>query len=190
MNIRYSRSTCYWQTARCLSGRFIIAGYFNQANLKVVFPKFYDHVSQKDESHSIMFTVRSTLPHLVWDDHISLFLIPSYRPFINFVSFTQLLVCVFPNNKTWMTKKVQLLLKVHKKALHSCDELYSLASSNLIQSIRGAKASYKQRIDNNFDKSDPQSSTCHGEGRPETLKTTFPAIATAMHTINRVIQTF
>ena len=54
---------------------------------------------------------------------------------------------MFPNNKPWMTKDVQLLLKACNTAFQSDDtQNYSDAKGKQKKGIRCAKAAYKQRI--------------------------------------------
>lgn len=62
---------------------------------------------------------------------------------------------VFPNNKPWMTKDVQLLLKARNTAFRSGDpQQYSSARANLKKDIKDAKAAYKRKIEDHFDNSD------------------------------------
>ncbi len=72
-------------------GIFIIAGYFNQANLKTVLPKFHQHITCPTRGHDVLDHVYSnikdgykvtTLPYLGQSDHLSLFLTPAYTPLI------------------------------------------------------------------------------------------------------------
>ncbi len=70
-------------------GFFIIAGDFNHANLKTVLPKFYQHVNFATRGNNTLDLVYTTVknaykavprPHLGYSDHISVMLIPAYRP--------------------------------------------------------------------------------------------------------------
>ena len=46
-------------------------------------------------------------------------------------------ICLFPNNKLWMTKDVQLLLKAHNPAFRSGEtQQYSMARVKLKKDIR------------------------------------------------------
>lgn len=67
----------------------MIAGFFNHADLRAVFPKFHQHIKcatrgakTLDKTYSnIKHGYRATqLPHLGSSDHISLLLIPAYKP--------------------------------------------------------------------------------------------------------------
>ena len=67
----------------------VIAGDFNHADLKVVLPKFYQHIkcatrgeNTLDKAYSnIKHGYRATqLPHLGLSDHMSLLLLPAYTP--------------------------------------------------------------------------------------------------------------
>lgn len=86
-------------------GVFIIAGDFNQANMKTVLPKLYQHVhcptrgkNTLDHVYSnIKHGYRATpLPHLGQSDHIYLFLTPAYRSLVNTVKPTVRELQVWP----------------------------------------------------------------------------------------------
>lgn len=58
---------------------------------------------------------------------------------------------VYSNQKPWMTKEVQVLLKQRDAAFRSGDGVqYSAARSELKRGIREAKAAYKRRIEDHF----------------------------------------
>lgn len=70
-------------------GVHIIAGDFNQANLKSVLPKFYQHVKRSTRGENILDHVHTNikhayraipLPHLGQLDHLSLPLTAAYTP--------------------------------------------------------------------------------------------------------------
>ncbi|KAK3525553.1 hypothetical protein QTP86_034852, partial [Hemibagrus guttatus] len=72
-------------------GLFIIAGDFNHANLKSVPPKFHQHVDSATRGVNTMDLVYTNIPgaycaeprpHLGYSDHISVMLIPAYRPLV------------------------------------------------------------------------------------------------------------
>ncbi len=72
-------------------GFFIIAGDFNHANLKIVLPKFYQHVNFATRGNNTLDFVYTTVknaykaeprPHLGYSDHISVMLTPAYRPLL------------------------------------------------------------------------------------------------------------
>lgn len=72
-------------------GIYTIAGDFNQANLKTVLPKFFQHVTCATRGKNILDHVYSNIkggykvtthPHLGQSDHLSIFLSPAYRPLI------------------------------------------------------------------------------------------------------------
>ncbi len=72
-------------------GFFIIAGDFNHANLKTVLPKFYQHMNFATRGNNTLDFVYTTeknvyktvpRPHLGHSDHISVMLIPAYRPLL------------------------------------------------------------------------------------------------------------
>jgi len=55
---------------------------------------------------------------------------------------------VYPNQKPWMTREVQQLVKERNIAFRSRDRaLYSTARSNLKRGIREAKSNYRRRIE-------------------------------------------
>ncbi len=67
----------------------IVAGDFNQADLKRVLPKFHQHIKCATRGENILDKVYSNvkkgyrsipLPHLGQSDHFSVFLIPAYTP--------------------------------------------------------------------------------------------------------------
>ncbi|KAK0137703.1 hypothetical protein N1851_026097 [Merluccius polli] len=70
-------------------GVYIIAGDFNKANLKTVFPKFYQHVKCSTRGKNTLDHVYTNikhayraipLPHLGQSDHLSLMLSPAFTP--------------------------------------------------------------------------------------------------------------
>ena len=64
---------------------------------------------------------------------------------------------VFPNQKPWMTKQVQVLLKQRNTAFRAGDEaLYSAAISNLKRGIREAKTAYKRKIEEHLNSNNPR----------------------------------
>ncbi|KAK3573704.1 hypothetical protein QTP86_032060, partial [Hemibagrus guttatus] len=72
-------------------GLFIITGDFNHANLKSVLPKFHQHVDFATRGTNTLDLVYTNIPgmyrveprpHLGYSDHISVMLIPAYRPLI------------------------------------------------------------------------------------------------------------
>ncbi|KAF0045991.1 hypothetical protein F2P81_002520 [Scophthalmus maximus] len=66
-------------------------------------------------------------------------------------------VKLFSNQKPWMNKEVRLLLKARDTALRSGDrEAYSSARSDLRKGISRAKLTYKKRIEEHFNSSDPR----------------------------------
>ncbi len=90
-------------------GFFIIAGDFNQANLKTVLPKFYQHVNFATRGNNTLDFVYTTVKnahkaeprrHLGYSDHISVMLIPGYRPLLKLAKLVQKQIMVWPNNAT------------------------------------------------------------------------------------------
>jgi len=64
---------------------------------------------------------------------------------------------IFPNQKPWMNREVRLLLKARDAAFRSGDrEAYSSVRANLRKGIFQAKLAHKQRIEDNFNSSDPR----------------------------------
>ncbi|KAK3530795.1 hypothetical protein QTP70_002825 [Hemibagrus guttatus] len=72
-------------------GLFIIAGDFNHANLKSVLPKFHQYVDFATRGVNALGLVYTNIPgayrvearpHLGYSDHISVMLIPAYRPLV------------------------------------------------------------------------------------------------------------
>ncbi|KAK3509193.1 hypothetical protein QTP70_022967 [Hemibagrus guttatus] len=70
---------------------FIIAGDFNHANLKSVLPKFHQYVDFATRGVNALDLVYANIPgayraephpHLGYSDHISVLLIPAYRPLV------------------------------------------------------------------------------------------------------------
>ncbi len=88
---------------------FIIAGDFNHANLKTVLPKFYQHVNFATRGNNMLDFVYTTVknaykavprPHLGYSDHISVMLIPAYRPLLKLAKPVQKLITIWPENAT------------------------------------------------------------------------------------------
>ncbi len=88
---------------------FIIAGDFNHANLKTVLPKFYQHVNFATRGNNTLDFVYTTVknaykvvprPHLGYSDHISVMLIPAYRPLLKLAKPVQKLITIWPENAT------------------------------------------------------------------------------------------
>ncbi len=84
---------------------FIIAGDFNHANLKTVLPKFYQQVNFPTRGNNTLDFVYTTVkraykaeprPHLGYSDHISVILIPAYRPLIKLAKPVQKQIIVWP----------------------------------------------------------------------------------------------
>ncbi|KAJ8393730.1 hypothetical protein AAFF_G00057830 [Aldrovandia affinis] len=58
---------------------------------------------------------------------------------------------VYPNQKPWMTKEVQSLLRIRNTTFRSGDGAqYSAARANLKRGIRKAKTAYKKEIEDHF----------------------------------------
>ncbi len=90
-------------------GFFIIAGDFNHANLKTVLPKFYQHVhfaTRGNNTLNFVYTTEKNAykavphPHLGYSDHISVMLIPAYRPLLKLAKPVQKLITIWPENAT------------------------------------------------------------------------------------------
>ena len=61
-------------------------------------------------------------------------------------------ICVYPNQKPWMTREVQQLLKESNTTFRSGDgALYSAARSSLKRGIWRAKSDYRRRIEDHLD---------------------------------------
>ena len=66
-------------------------------------------------------------------------------------------ICVFPNQKPWMTSQVRTLLKVRNAAFRSGDrEQYSAARADLRRGIKKAKADYRRRIEDHLSENNPR----------------------------------
>ncbi|KAK3570548.1 hypothetical protein QTP86_022084 [Hemibagrus guttatus] len=72
-------------------GLFIIAGDVNHANLKSVLPKFHQYVDFATRGVKVLDLVYTNIPgvycaepapHLGYSDHISVLLVPAYRPLV------------------------------------------------------------------------------------------------------------
>ncbi len=72
----------------------ILAGDFNHADLKSVFPKIYQHVDFPTRGKNTLDFVYTTqrgaykalpLPHLGASDHITVMLMPAYRPLVKVI---------------------------------------------------------------------------------------------------------
>ncbi|KAK3569956.1 hypothetical protein QTP86_007786, partial [Hemibagrus guttatus] len=74
-----------------LDGLFIIAGDFNHVNLKSVLPKFHQHVDFATRGTNTLDLIYTNIPstyraephsHFGYSDHVSVMLIPAYRPLV------------------------------------------------------------------------------------------------------------
>ena len=199
-------------------GVHIIAGDFNQANLKSVLPKFYQHVKCPTRGKNTLDHVYTNikhayraipLPHLGQSDHLSLLLTPAYTPLrrsaplqtktittwpqdalsqlqdcflhtewdvfkhqdlavhtesvLSYIKYcvgnvtVDKRICVFPNQKPWMTSQVRTLLKVRNAAFRSGDrEQYSAARADLRRGIKKAKADYRRKIEDHLSENNPR----------------------------------
>ncbi|KAI4893321.1 hypothetical protein NFI96_028477 [Prochilodus magdalenae] len=72
-------------------GLFIVAGDFNHMNLQPVLPKFHQHVNFATRGANALDLVYTNIPstyraeprpYLEYSDHISVMLIPAYRPLV------------------------------------------------------------------------------------------------------------
>ncbi|KAL0174662.1 hypothetical protein M9458_030630, partial [Cirrhinus mrigala] len=90
-------------------GFFIIAGDFNHANLKSVLPKFYQHVNfatRGNNTPDLVYTTEKNAykaephPHLGYSDHISVMLMPAYRPLLKLTKPVQKQITVWPDDAT------------------------------------------------------------------------------------------
>ncbi|KAK3570813.1 hypothetical protein QTP86_027627, partial [Hemibagrus guttatus] len=86
-------------------GLFIIAGDFNHANLKSVLPKFHQHVDFATRGVNALDLVYTNIPflyhaeprpHLGYSEHISVMLIPAYRPLVRCSKLVLKLVKTWP----------------------------------------------------------------------------------------------
>uniref|UniRef100_A0A9J8A6D7 Reverse transcriptase domain-containing protein n=1 Tax=Cyprinus carpio carpio TaxID=630221 RepID=A0A9J8A6D7_CYPCA len=83
----------------------IIAGDFNHADLKSVFPKIHQHINFPTRGNNILDFVYTTqrgaykalpLPHLGASDHITVMLMPAYRPLVKVAKPVQKQIQVWP----------------------------------------------------------------------------------------------
>lgn len=88
MNVLY-RSISDLQDSH-LEGVFIVAGYFNQANMGTVLPHFHKYVdfarglNRLDLGYTNIQKASKAVPrpHIGYSDHLSVMLIPAYRPML------------------------------------------------------------------------------------------------------------
>ncbi len=78
-------------------------------DLKTVLPKFYQHVNFATRGKNTLDFVYTTVknaykavprPHLGYSDHISVMLIPAYRPLLKLAKPVQKLITIWPENAT------------------------------------------------------------------------------------------
>ncbi len=102
-------STISEQQTNNPDGFFIIAGDFNHANLETVLPKFYQHVNFATRGNNTLNFVYTTeknaykavpRPHLGHSDHISVMLIPAYKPLLKLAKPVQKQITVWPDDAT------------------------------------------------------------------------------------------
>lgn len=86
-------------------GLFIVAGDFNHVNLKTVLPKFHQYVDFATRGANTLDLVYTNIPgayraeprpQLGYSDHISVFLIPAYRPIVRCTKPLQKQVKIWP----------------------------------------------------------------------------------------------
>ncbi|XP_051956747.1 uncharacterized protein LOC127625478 [Xyrauchen texanus] len=86
-------------------GLFIVTGDFNHVNLKTVLPKFHQYVDFATSGAKMLDLFYTNIPgayraeprpHLGYSDHISVMLIPAYRPFVRFTKLLQKQVKTWP----------------------------------------------------------------------------------------------
>uniref|UniRef100_A0A9J7ZV96 Reverse transcriptase domain-containing protein n=1 Tax=Cyprinus carpio carpio TaxID=630221 RepID=A0A9J7ZV96_CYPCA len=87
----------------------IIAGDFNHADLKSVFPKIHQHINFPTRGNNILDFVYTTqrgaykalpLPHLGASDHITVMLMPAYRPLVKVAKPVQKQIQVWPEGSS------------------------------------------------------------------------------------------
>ena len=87
----------------------IIAGDFNHADLKSVFPKIHQHINFPTRGKNILDFVYTTqrgaykalpLPHLGASDHITVMLMPAYRPLVKVAKPVQKQIQVWPEGSS------------------------------------------------------------------------------------------
>ncbi|KAL0160672.1 hypothetical protein M9458_044397, partial [Cirrhinus mrigala] len=151
-------------------GFFIIAGDFNHANLKSVLPKFYQHVNFATRGNNTLDLVYTTnknayraepRPHLGYSDHISVMLIPAYRPLLKLTKPVQKQITVWPDNATsaqdcfqdtdWNMFKEAA---TYNNQTERDKAALKTARANLSHGIKKAKHQYAQKINNNLSDSE------------------------------------
>ncbi len=87
----------------------ILAGDFNHADLKSVFPKIYQHVDFPTRGKNTLDFVYTTqrgaykalpLPHLGASDHITVMLMPAYRPLVKVIKPIHKQIQVWPEGSS------------------------------------------------------------------------------------------
>ncbi len=87
----------------------ILAGDFNHADLKSVFPKIHQHVDFPTRGNNTLDFVYTTqrgaykalpLPHLGTSDHITVMLIPAYRPIVKVIKPVHKQIQVWPEGSS------------------------------------------------------------------------------------------
>ncbi len=87
----------------------ILAGNFNHADLKSVFPKIYQHVDFPTRGKNTLDFVYTTqrgaykalpLPHLGASDHITVMLMPAYRPLVKVIKPIHKKIQVWPEGSS------------------------------------------------------------------------------------------
>ncbi|MCI4379001.1 hypothetical protein PGIGA_G00222700 [Pangasianodon gigas] len=87
----------------------ILAGDFNHADLKSVFPKIYQHIDFPTRGNNILDFVYTTqrgaykalpLPHLGASDHITVMLMPAYKPLVKVAKPVRKQILVWPEGSS------------------------------------------------------------------------------------------
>ena len=124
----------------------IIAGDFNHVNLKVVLPKFYQHIkcaTRGEKTLDKVYTniklayIARPLAHLGKSDHVSILLIPAYTPIRKSAPITTRTV------KTWHADSTPLQISLHDTRWEEYEhEDLERFTSTVLQHVRSCADSF------------------------------------------------
>ncbi|KAK2912264.1 hypothetical protein Q8A73_006377 [Channa argus] len=187
-------------------GMFSIAGDFNHANLRTVLPKLHQHVDFATRGGNTLDLVYTNIPgayraeprpHLGYSDHISVMLIPAYRPLVrrskpvlkqeytstvtSYISkcvddvTISKTITTRSNRKPWINANVCALLKQRDAAFRTGDKTaLRTAKAKLSRAIKEAKRAHTKKIHDHFEDSGDTRRMWQGIQAITNYKTTSP----------------
>ncbi len=154
---------------------FVVTGDFNKANFRTLAPKYFQHVTINtrgdrtlDHCDSSFRDAYKSLPRPPFgkSDHSSVLLLPAYRqklkreaPALRTVQcWPTKTIRIYPNQKPWINSDVRSALSARTSAFKSGNtDDRKQASYDLRRSIKAAKRTYKNKVEEHFNNNNPRS---------------------------------